>query len=164
MTFQKTVDDTEELLRKYVAVSKGPPAFNPEGIPARRRFLARRVKLLKNLLRWRKFTGEQYGVGLLIARVTDDCILGIAENGWDVGGEEVAKSVSVLSFEGKCRGSMTPTTPHRSLISYRTTWLPPNYGRSWSFDFLYLHSTRPNSLYLIKVGFLVHFPDLSLLT
>lgn len=97
VVFQNAVSDTEELLRRHHATVKGPTPFNPEAIPARRRFLARRVKLLKNLLRWRKFTGEQYGIGLLITRLVDDCMLGIAENGWDVGGEEVVRSVSAVA-------------------------------------------------------------------
>ncbi|KXN82858.1 GC-rich sequence DNA-binding factor 2 [Leucoagaricus sp. SymC.cos] len=91
--FQKVTAETEELLRKHNSATKGPSPFNPEAIPARQRFLARRVKLLKNLLRWRKFIGEQYGIGLLVTRLVDNCILGIAESGWHVGGEKVAKRV-----------------------------------------------------------------------
>lgn len=94
MIFQNAVTDTENLISKYDSVIKGPSQFNPEAIPARRRFMARRVKLLQNLLKWRKFTGEQHGIGLLIGQLVDGCVLNIAESGWDVGGEEVAKSVS----------------------------------------------------------------------
>ncbi|XP_006462556.1 hypothetical protein AGABI2DRAFT_179259 [Agaricus bisporus var. bisporus H97] len=93
MIFQNAVTDTENLISKYDSVIKGPSQFNPEAIPARRRFMARRVKLLQNLLKWRKFTGEQHGIGLLIGRLVDGCVLNIAESGWDVGGEEVAKSI-----------------------------------------------------------------------
>lgn len=108
--FRNAINDTEELLGKYAAATKAPAAFNPEAIPARRRFLVRRIKLLKNLLRWRKFTGEQHGAGLLIARLTDKCILDIAGNGWDVGGEEIAKTVNTFTLQRR----MLPFTdrPH----------------------------------------------------
>ncbi|KAF5360932.1 hypothetical protein D9756_004921 [Leucocoprinus leucothites] len=91
--FQKAVADTEELLQKHDSTAKGPSPFDPEAIPARRRFLARRSKLLRNLLRWRKFITNHHGVELLTTRLIDNCILGVAESGWEVGGEETAKSV-----------------------------------------------------------------------
>lgn len=94
VVFHNAVADTENLIRKFDSVIKGPSQFNPEAIPARQRFLARRIKLLKNMLKWQKFTGEQPGIRLLIGRLVDDCMLNIAESGWDVGGEEVAKNVS----------------------------------------------------------------------
>ncbi|KAF9026128.1 GCFC-domain-containing protein [Hymenopellis radicata] len=71
-------------------------AFNPESIPARRRFLARRVKLLRNLIRWRKHTGERFGVGQSISRLVDGPLLSVAETGWDVGGQEIMKQVSSM--------------------------------------------------------------------
>jgi len=92
--FQRAVVDTEQHLNKYYSTAKGPP-FSPETIPARRRFLARRVKLLTNLLRWRKFMGDHHEACLLATRLVDDCILGVAESGWDVGGEEIAKNVCI---------------------------------------------------------------------
>jgi len=91
--FQRAVVDTEQHLNKY-STAKGPP-ISPETIPARRRFLARRVKLLTNLLRWRKFMGDHHEACLLATRLVDDCILGVAESGWDVGGEEIAKNVCI---------------------------------------------------------------------
>jgi GC-rich sequence DNA-binding factor len=93
--FQKAVADTEELLRTHYSTAKGPTSFNPDVIPARQRFLARRVKLLRNLLRWQKVVGDQFGVRPLVTRLVDDCILGAAESGWDVGGKEIVKSVCV---------------------------------------------------------------------
>jgi GC-rich sequence DNA-binding factor len=92
--FQIAVSDAEQLLKKHNFTAKGRSSFDPEAIPARRRFLARHVKLLRNLLRWRRFMGDQFGVGLVITRLVDNCILDVAESGWDIGGEEVAKNVS----------------------------------------------------------------------
>ncbi|KAJ3572963.1 hypothetical protein NP233_g2748 [Leucocoprinus birnbaumii] len=93
-TFQKAIEATTELLQRHNSNIKGPSPFNPEAIPARRRFLTRRVKLLGNLLRWRKSMGDQYGVGVLVSRLIDDCIIGVAESGWDVGGEEIVNNIA----------------------------------------------------------------------
>lgn len=89
--FQAAVTETESLVEQYTSSSH--PRFDPESIPARRRFLARRVKLLRNLIRWRKFTGERFGVGALATRILKGCVLPIAEGGWEVGGEEIVKKV-----------------------------------------------------------------------
>jgi GC-rich sequence DNA-binding factor len=96
LSFQAAIVETETLLSKYKTSHQSVFGFNPEGIPGRRRFLSRRVKLLKNLLRWRKYTGERFGLGLLIGRLVEGCILGVAESGWDVGGEEILRLVSSL--------------------------------------------------------------------
>ncbi|KAG2010010.1 hypothetical protein CC2G_012869 [Coprinopsis cinerea AmutBmut pab1-1] len=95
--FQTAIQDTEALLDKFASVKGKTPAFNPESIPSRRRFLIRRVKLLRNLLRWRKFTGERFGLDRLIGRLVDNCFLSVADSGWDVGGEEVARTVCHIS-------------------------------------------------------------------
>lgn len=93
-SFQSAVSDTEALLTKFrTAARHGAPAFNPAAIPARSRFFARQVKLLRNLLRWRKHTGERYGVGELATRLVEKCVLEVAESGWDIGGESMARTV-----------------------------------------------------------------------
>lgn len=94
LSFQAAIVETETLLSKYKAAHQSVFAFNPEAIPGRRRFLSRRVKLLRNLLQWRKYTGERFGLGLLISRLVEGCILAVAESGWDVGGEEILRLVS----------------------------------------------------------------------
>ncbi|KAF9013201.1 nineteen complex-related protein 2-domain-containing protein [Cyathus striatus] len=92
--FTAAVSESEQQLAKHRDARKGPLSFNPEAIPARRRFLVRRVKLLKNLLRWRKYTGEKFGIGLLVGRLVEDLVLRAAQDGWDVGGEEIARKVA----------------------------------------------------------------------
>ena len=91
-TFQNAVTDTETILAKYKSVQP-LPAFNPDSIRSRRRFLFRRVKLLKNLLKWRKYLGERLGLDVLVGRLLDVCILEVAQSGWDVGGEEITRYV-----------------------------------------------------------------------
>ncbi|KNZ73075.1 GC-rich sequence DNA-binding factor [Termitomyces sp. J132] len=95
-SFQTAVVDAETLLARFKAVGRGLPAFEPQAIPARRRFLSRRVKLLRNLLRWRKHTGERFGVGALATRLVEQCVIDVAESGWEVGGEDIARTVSVI--------------------------------------------------------------------
>lgn len=92
--FQAAITDIEVLLAKYKQSGEAS-GFSPESIPARRRCLARRVKLLQNLLRWRKYTGEKFGIGSLVRRLVEPGILQIADSGWEVGGEHVMRLVRV---------------------------------------------------------------------
>ena len=93
--FELAVAHTEALVSRYRSAAR-PPAFDPETIPARRRFLAKRVKLLQNLMRWRKHTGDRFGVGSLATRLVDLCIVDIAQDGWEVGGDEFARRVRII--------------------------------------------------------------------
>lgn len=68
------------------------PGFNPDSIPTRLRFLIRRVKLLKNLLLWRKYK-DRYGIDVLVGRLVDVCIVEVAQGGWTVGGLDIVRQV-----------------------------------------------------------------------
>lgn len=91
--FQRAVAASEATLAPYVALNK--PRFDPEAIPARRRYLSRSHKLLSNILRWRKYAGERYGIGALVTTLLTRCMLPVAESGWEVGGEELLRKVRV---------------------------------------------------------------------
>lgn len=91
--FESAISDTESVLAKFKAMHHGMSPFNPQAIPARKRFLARRVKLLQNILRWRKHAGEQFGLSSIVKRLVENCFLSIAEGGWEVGGEEFSRKV-----------------------------------------------------------------------
>jgi len=93
--FQDAISDTEASLAKCKSTHQTPD-FNPDSIPARRRFLARRVKLLKNLINWIKYTKEYFGSNL-VGRLVDVCIMEVARSGWEVGGEEIARKVCPTS-------------------------------------------------------------------
>ena len=69
------------------------PTFDPESIPARRRFLARQIKLAGNLVRWRRHVRERSSLDILLKRLVENCFLDVALSGWDVGGEELSKKV-----------------------------------------------------------------------
>jgi GC-rich sequence DNA-binding factor len=72
--------------------------FDPEAIPARRRFLARRIKLLQNVIRWREYTGEKLDIGELCTKLVENSIFPVAQRGWDVGGEESIRKVLARLF------------------------------------------------------------------
>ncbi|KAK7690288.1 hypothetical protein QCA50_006943 [Cerrena zonata] len=89
LTFQTNITSTHTTLTPYLELNQ--PRFDPSAIPARRRFLTRRVKLLNNLLRWRKYAGDKYGLGQLVEILVEKVMLPVAESGWEVGGEEVMR-------------------------------------------------------------------------
>ena len=89
--FQAVVTNCVLLISPYLALNS--PRFDPEAFPARQRFLVRRIKLLQNILRWRKYTGEKYGIGELATRLLSEIIVPIAESGWDVGGHDTVRKV-----------------------------------------------------------------------
>jgi GC-rich sequence DNA-binding factor len=100
--FQSAITDTETSLAKFKRAQR-LPGFNPDSVRSRRRFLFRRVKLLRNLLRWRKYTGERFGLDVLVGRLVDVCILEVAQSGWDVGGEDIARQVCCSFSVMGCR-------------------------------------------------------------
>lgn len=90
--FDSATSNAERLLAPYVKLNH--PPFDPEAAPARQRLLSRTVKLLENMLRWRKYAGDKLAIGTLCARLVSDCILPIAESGWEVGGERKVRQVT----------------------------------------------------------------------
>ncbi|KAH8085409.1 nineteen complex-related protein 2-domain-containing protein [Cristinia sonorae] len=91
LVFQSAIKATEAVLPNYLALNR--PHFDPEAIPARRRFLVRQYKLLHNIVRWRRYASDKFGLGLLVSALVSDCIFPVAEGGWEVGGEEVMQKV-----------------------------------------------------------------------
>lgn len=87
------IHDTETCLAKFKTVDDVLPGFNPESIPSRRRFLNRRVKLLRNLLIWRKYCKDRLPIDILVGKLVDICIVEVAQSGWTVGGEDVVHQV-----------------------------------------------------------------------
>ncbi len=86
--------ETEKLVAQYRDIDRRVP-FNPEAIPARQRFVARRIKLLRNLIRWRKYAGERFGLGRLVDRIlVEGSTIEILHEGWDIGGMAMAHMVS----------------------------------------------------------------------
>jgi GC-rich sequence DNA-binding factor len=98
-TFQTAIADTEQLVEKYKLATSagGAAAFDPASIPARTRFLNRRTKLLRNIIKWRKYTGERFGIRESISRLVEGSIADIARGGWD-GGQMFIDEVRPLNI------------------------------------------------------------------
>jgi GC-rich sequence DNA-binding factor len=94
--FRDAVTSTQTLLAPSFGPTNPGAPFDPQSMPARRRFLMRRLKLLANLVKWRKYTGEKFGVGELATVLVKRCMVPVAERGWEVGGEDVLRKVSRL--------------------------------------------------------------------
>ncbi|QRW06588.1 Pre-B-cell leukemia transcription factor-interacting protein 1 [Ceratobasidium sp. AG-Ba] len=93
--FRKAVDEAQAQVDPYLAPTQAPPAFDPESVPARARYLLKASKLLTNILAWRKYTGEKYGIGELVERLLGRVMLPVAESGWDVGGQDILRKAIV---------------------------------------------------------------------
>ena len=68
--------------------------FQPESLSARLRFMIRTARLLTNLLRWRRYTKERHGLGLLCGEILNDILLPLARGGWEVGGGDALRKAS----------------------------------------------------------------------
>ena len=97
LAFQAAVDAEDELIGPHLQVNQ--PRFDPEAIPARRRYLNRRVKLVQTLLRWRKHFGKGSGIEGLVKRVVDVVIVPVADGGWELGGEKCLRKVRLRTLE-----------------------------------------------------------------
>ncbi|EIN12920.1 hypothetical protein PUNSTDRAFT_97886 [Punctularia strigosozonata HHB-11173 SS5] len=96
--FSDAVTAMTNVITPYMTLVN--PRFDPEAIPARRRLLTKQSKLLQCMLQWRKYTGEKFGMGELVTTLVGECMLPIAETGWEVGGEErMRKVVAALPSE-----------------------------------------------------------------
>lgn len=73
--------------------------FQPESLSARLQFMIRAARLLTNLLRWRRYTKERHGLGLLCGEILNDVLLPVAGGGWEVeGGDALRKASGCLFF------------------------------------------------------------------
>jgi GC-rich sequence DNA-binding factor len=91
--FQRAFDAEKTLVAPYLHVNR--PRFDPEAIPARKRYLNRRIKLIEGIIRWRKYSGEILGIGRLIRRLIDEILVPVAEGGWEVGGWNCLRKASL---------------------------------------------------------------------
>jgi hypothetical protein len=58
----------------------------------------RTKKLIDNVMKWRRYAKERDGLGLLISGLIEDVLFPVAQEGWDVGGEECVRKVRLLFF------------------------------------------------------------------
>ncbi|OJA11835.1 hypothetical protein AZE42_04060 [Rhizopogon vesiculosus] len=96
--FEHSISTSESSLAPFIALNRS--IFDSEAITARQRLLRHASKFLDTLVQWRKYTGEILGIGELCVRHVNNIAIPIAESGWDVGGEEIAREmVAVLPVE-----------------------------------------------------------------
>ncbi|KZO96889.1 hypothetical protein CALVIDRAFT_549520 [Calocera viscosa TUFC12733] len=89
-----TNEITESLTMIVPLLAEGGKAtFDPSAIPARKRYLTRRLKLLSNLVAWRKYAG---GGDVDIDRLLGQVMTPIGVAGWEAGGEEVLRRAAAM--------------------------------------------------------------------
>src|SRR6266481_516443 len=59
---------TQTLLAPYLGPTNPGAPFDPESLLAQCRFLMQQLKLLENLMWWRKYTGGRVGIGELASK------------------------------------------------------------------------------------------------
>ncbi|KGB78044.2 GC-rich sequence DNA-binding factor [Cryptococcus deuterogattii R265] len=69
-----------------------PPAFNPASRSALSRFIHRRIKLLKNILMWKREAPQE--VRGLVVRLVGEILRPVLSRTWESGGKELAQDVS----------------------------------------------------------------------
>ncbi|KAJ7432756.1 nineteen complex-related protein 2-domain-containing protein [Mycena galericulata] len=94
--FRAAISENEKTVEN-IKSAKAAAAFDPASIPARSRFLNRRIKLLRNLVKWRKYSGERFGIGDTISRLVDGSISDIARGGWDGGHPFIEQAHSLVA-------------------------------------------------------------------
>ncbi|KAG8806701.1 hypothetical protein FRC17_004852 [Serendipita sp. 399] len=97
--FETATNELESQFQKYSAVEpyakQNLPVFDPEAISARQRYMKRIVKLIQNIMAWRRYAKERFGIGRLITRLLE--VLFVAsQGGWDIGGEEMVRKVCLI--------------------------------------------------------------------
>jgi GC-rich sequence DNA-binding factor len=71
-----------------------PPSFDPASREALGRFVRRRLKLIRNLLMWKREAARE--VGEITSRIVGEVLRPVLERQWGGGGRELAQTVSHL--------------------------------------------------------------------
>jgi hypothetical protein len=129
------IHDTATCLAKFKGAHDVLPGFNPDSIPSRLRFLTRRVKLLKNLLLWRKYK-DQYGIDVLVGRLVDVCIIEVAQGGWTVGGQDIVRQVCHFVRLVLRIVLITHSVDFQAIAQRINTTFPEDPSISWLVAFL----------------------------
>ncbi|KAG8809424.1 hypothetical protein FRC17_003451 [Serendipita sp. 399] len=99
--FETATNELESQFQNYSAVAphakQNLPTFDPEAISARQRYMKRVVKLIQNVMAWRRYAKERFGIGRLITRLLEVLFV-VSQGGWDIGGEEMVRKVRLVTF------------------------------------------------------------------
>src|ERR1700744_3180717 len=87
--FRKAIESTTQLIQSALSSSKplvrGMSPY-PTQQMACKRFINRRIKLLSNMMRWRKHAGDLYGIGNSIGELVERCLVPVLFKVKDVEG------------------------------------------------------------------------------
>ncbi|WVQ79421.1 hypothetical protein IAT38_001518 [Cryptococcus sp. DSM 104549] len=84
-----------------VASALPPPAFDPASRPAMERYVRRRIKLLKNMLLWKREAPQE--IRELVIRLVGEVLRPVLGRTWEGGGKEMAAQVFAAAT-----GSLSP--------------------------------------------------------
>jgi len=89
--FCEAIAVTRKLLDAALRAGSSNVGFDPQSIPARRRFMVRQLKLLVNLITWRRLASDALELEIddVIKRFINEVLTPVANTGWEVGGEEM---------------------------------------------------------------------------
>jgi len=88
--FLRHVDATAGLVKAASGPESGqPPAFDPASRTALATFARRRIKLMRNLLMWRRFSSSE--VADLLRKIVVEILLPCLTKCWDSGGQQLAE-------------------------------------------------------------------------
>lgn len=99
-----------------------PPAFDPASRSSMERFVRRRLKLVKNILLWRRHSMNE--ARELITRIVNDVLRPVMERAWDGGGREMSLKVCfMLQTHSKVLADV-------QVIEVVGPMIPPDLGNS----------------------------------
>jgi len=88
--FLRHVDATAGLVKAACGPESGqPPAFDPASRTALATFARRRIRLMRNLLMWRRFASSE--VAELLRKIVVEILLPCLTKCWDSGGQQLAE-------------------------------------------------------------------------
>ena len=83
---------TEQVASCLHAEAIPPPGFEPTTRTALGRYVRRRLKLVRNLLMWKREAGRE--VGEMVSRIVGEVLRPVLQRHWEGGGKELAQTVS----------------------------------------------------------------------
>ncbi len=101
--FCEAINATHKLLGAALQAGGAIVGFDPQSISARRRFMVRQLKLLINLIAWRRLASDvpELEVDDIVKRLINEIMTPVANTGWEVGGEELLQKVNIIRYSCK---------------------------------------------------------------
>ena len=95
--YNETITQSKDQIRDSTSIGAiRPPDFDPESRIALNRFTRKRLKLIKNVLLWKREVSAE--VDQIVNRIVGEVLRPVLENQWDGGGKELAQEVSFTTW------------------------------------------------------------------